>query len=107
VVHCSIDEGPQHGLRGSGQSHRETGRQQSGADNRRAHSCIYDNDDIGRYLNIADGNLQLVQLLLKIGVFLGHLFVLGFPLAVGDFECLDLSLVVAGLDVGLAESKLL
>jgi hypothetical protein len=48
-----------------------------------------------------------VQLLLQIGVFLGHLLVLGFPLAVGDFESLDLSLVVAGLDVGLAEPVLL
>ena len=47
-----------------------------------------------------------MQLLLQIGVFLGHLLVLGFPLAVGDFECLNLSLVVAGLDVGLAESIL-
>jgi hypothetical protein len=45
-----------------------------------------------------------VQVLLQIGVFLGHLLVLGFPLAVGDFKCLNLSLVVTGLDIGLAES---
>jgi hypothetical protein len=32
----------------------ETGRQQSEAGNRQAHCCIYDDDDIGRYLNIAD-----------------------------------------------------
>jgi hypothetical protein len=46
---------------------------------------------------------KVVELLLGVGVFLGHLFVLGFPLVAGLLEGLDFAFVVAGLDVGLAE----
>ena len=46
---------------------------------------------------------KVVELLLGVGVFLGHLFVLGFPLVSGLLEGLDFAFVVAGFDVGLAE----
>jgi len=46
---------------------------------------------------------KVVELLLGVGVFLGHLLVLGFPLVAGLLEGLDFALVVARLDVGLAE----
>jgi hypothetical protein len=46
---------------------------------------------------------KVVELLLGVGVFLGHLFVLGFPLVAGLFEGLDFAFVVAGFDIGLAE----
>jgi hypothetical protein len=58
---------------------------------------------MGRYLNIADGNLQVMQVLLEIGVLLGHFLVFAFPLAVGGLESLHLTLVVTSLDVGLAK----
>ena len=46
---------------------------------------------------------EVIKLLLGVGIFLGHLLVLGFPLVAGCLEGLDLALVVAGFDVGLAE----
>jgi hypothetical protein len=46
---------------------------------------------------------KVIELLLGVGVFLGHLLVLGFPLVAGLLESLDFAFVVAGLDVGLAE----
>jgi hypothetical protein len=46
---------------------------------------------------------KVVELLLGVGVFLGHVLVLLLPLVGGLLECLHLALVVAGLDVGLAE----
>lgn len=98
---------PRHGSAGIRRITPGNSHQQAETGNRSAHCCIYDDDDdIRRYLNIADRNLQLMQLLLQVGVFLSHLFVLGFPLLVRDFECLNLSLVVAGLDIGLAESMI-
>ena len=48
---------------------------------------------------------KVVELLLGVGVFLGHLLVLGLPLVAGLLESLDFAFVVAGLDVGLAEPK--
>jgi hypothetical protein len=54
-------------------------------------------------LNVADGDLEVVQILLQLGVLLGHLLVLGLPLVALRLEGLHLALVVAGLDVGLAE----
>ena len=46
---------------------------------------------------------EVVELLLGVGVFLGHLLVLGFPLVAGLLEGLYFAFVVTGLDVGLAE----
>lgn len=46
---------------------------------------------------------KVVELLLGVGVFLGHLLVLGLPLVARLLESLDFAFVVAGLDVGLAE----
>jgi hypothetical protein len=46
---------------------------------------------------------KVIELLLGVGVFLSHLFVLGLPLVSGLLESLDFAFVVAGLDVGLAE----
>lgn len=54
-------------------------------------------------LNVADGDLEVVQILLQLCVLLGHLLVLGLPLVALRLEGLHLALVVAGLDVGLAE----
>lgn len=54
-------------------------------------------------LDVADGDLEVVQVLLQLGVLLGHLLVLGLPLVTLRLEGLDLALVVAGLDIGLAE----
>lgn len=44
-----------------------------------------------------------MQILLQLGVLLGHLLVLGLPLITLRLEGLHLALVVAGLDIGLAE----
>lgn len=46
---------------------------------------------------------KVIELLLRVGVFLGHLLVLLLPRVGGLLEGLDFALVVAGLDVGLAE----
>jgi hypothetical protein len=46
---------------------------------------------------------KVVELLLGVAVLLGHVLVLLLPLVGGLLECLHLALVVAGLDVGLAE----
>lgn len=62
---------------------------------------------IGRNLNIADGDFQFMQLLLQVGVFLGHFLIFGLPLAVGNLKSLHLSLVVTSLDIGLSEPILL
>lgn len=44
-----------------------------------------------------------MQILLQLGVLLGHLLVLGLPLVALRLEGLHLALVVAGLDVSLAK----
>ena len=46
---------------------------------------------------------EVVELLLGVAVLLGHVLVLLLPLVGGLLKSLDLALVVAGLDVGLAE----
>jgi hypothetical protein len=48
---------------------------------------------------------EFIELLLGVGVFLGHFFVLGFPLVAGLFEGLDFAFVVTRLDIGLAEPE--
>src|SRR5262245_64372877 len=48
---------------------------------------------------------EVVELLLGVGVLLGHLLILGFPLVARLFEGLHFAFVVAGLDVGLAEPR--
>ena len=59
--------------------------------------------DVGWCSDVTNLRNKVVELLLGVGVFLGHLFVLGFPLVAGLLEGLDFAFVVAGLDVGLAE----
>lgn len=54
-------------------------------------------------LDVANLCLELLQLLLDVGVFLGHLLVLALPGIPLGLEGLDFSLEVAGLDVGLSE----
>lgn len=54
-------------------------------------------------LDVADGDLKVVEILLQLGVLLGHLLVLGLPLVALRLEGLHLAFVVAGLDIGLAE----
>lgn len=56
-----------------------------------------------RSLDVTDLCHKVVELLPGVGVFLGHLFVLGLPLVTRSFESLHFALEVAGLDVGLAE----
>lgn len=54
-------------------------------------------------LDVANLCLELLQLLLDVGVFLGHLLVLALPGIALGLEGLDFSLEVASLDVGLSE----
>jgi len=54
-------------------------------------------------LDAADLGEKVIQLFLCVVVLLGYLFVLLFPLCVGLFESLNLTLKVAGLDIGLAK----
>jgi hypothetical protein len=54
-------------------------------------------------LDVANFGLEVVQFLLNVGVFLGHLLELLLPLVTVLLESLDFALEVAGLDVGLAE----
>ena len=54
-------------------------------------------------LDVANLELELLELLLHLGILLGHLLVFGFPLVPLRLEGLDFSLKVSGLDVGLAE----
>ena len=55
------------------------------------------------FLNVADRDLEIVQVLLQLGVLLCHLLVLALPLVPGGFERLHLAFVVTSLDIGLAE----
>ena len=56
-----------------------------------------------RGLDVANLGDKVVELLLGEVVLLGHLLVLGLPLIAGGLQGLHLALVVAGLDIGLAE----
>lgn len=60
-----------------------------------------------KLLDVANLGDKVVELLLGLCVLLGHLLVLGLPLIPGAFEGLDFALIVAGLDVGLAESVMM
>lgn len=55
-------------------------------------------------LDVTDLGHEVIELLLRVGVLLGHLLVLLLPLVALGFEGLDFALVVAGFDVGCAES---
>ena len=59
--------------------------------------------DDGRRSDVTNLRNEVVELLLGVAVLLGHILVLLLPLVGGLLESLDLALVVAGLDVGLAE----
>lgn len=58
---------------------------------------------MARRSDVTDLLDKVLELLLGVFVFLGHLLVLGLPLVSGLLEGLDFAFVVAGLDVGLAE----
>jgi len=58
-----------------------------------------------RRSDVTDVLDKVFELLLGVGVFLGHLLVLCFPLVAGLLESLDFAFVVARLDVGLAEPR--
>ena len=60
-------------------------------------------DDDGCRSDVTDLRDEVVELLLGVAVLLGHVLVLLLPLVGGLLECLDLALIVAGLDVSLAE----
>lgn len=62
-------------------------------------------DKIDHPLDVANLVLELLQLLLKGSVLLGHLLVLLLPLVTLVLEGLHLSLEVSGLDVGLSEPR--
>lgn len=53
-------------------------------------------------LDAAQLALQFLQFLLQIRVFLGHLFILGFPFVALLLESLHLAFVMAGFDIGLS-----
>lgn len=57
-------------------------------------------------LDVTDLGDEVVQLLLRVGIFLGHFLILLLPLFRGLLEGLDFALVVACFDIGLAESDL-
>ena len=59
--------------------------------------------DVGWCSDVTNLRNKVVELLLGVAVFLGHVLVLLLPLVGGLLECLHLALVVAVLDVGLAE----
>lgn len=54
-------------------------------------------------LNIAYRDFQVVEILLQLGMLLGHVFIFALPLVPRRLEGLHLALVMAGLDIGLAE----
>ena len=62
--------------------------------------------DVGWCSDVTNLRNKVVELLLGVAVFLGHVLVLLLPLVGGLLECLHLALVVAGLDVGLTEPGL-
>ena len=64
---------------------------------------MVDGVDDGGCSDVTNLRNKVVELLLGVAVFLGHVLVLLLPLVGGLLECLHLALVVAGLDVGLAE----
>jgi hypothetical protein len=59
--------------------------------------------DEGRRSDVTNLRNKVIELLLGVAVLLGHVLVFLLPLVGGLLECLHLALVVAGLDVGLAE----
>lgn len=54
-------------------------------------------------LDVADRNLEVVQILLQFRMLLRHLLVLALPLVTRSLERLHLAFVMTSLDVGLAE----
>jgi len=56
-------------------------------------------------LDVANFRLEFLQLLLCLGVFLGHLLVLRLPLVSFDFKSLNLTFEVASLDVSLPQPE--
>jgi hypothetical protein len=58
----------------------------------------------GKLLDVANFRHKVVELLLRVSVLLGHVLVFLLQLVVVLLERLHLPLVVAGLDVCLAES---
>jgi hypothetical protein len=64
---------------------------------------LVDDDDDGCRSDVTNLRDEVVELLLGVVVLLGHVLVLLLPLVGGLLKCLHLALVVAGLDVGLAE----
>lgn len=59
---------------------------------------------ISRKSDVTNLCLEVVQLLLHCGVFLGHLLVLRLPLITVLLKGLDFAFEVASLDIGLTES---
>lgn len=57
----------------------------------------------GRSSDIADLNLELLELLLDLGILRGHLFVLGLPGIPLGLEGLDFTLEMSRLDIGLTK----
>lgn len=66
-------------------------------------SSVLGGYDVGWRSDVTNLRDEVVELLLGVVVLLGHVLVLLLPLVGGLLECLHLALVVAGLDVGLAE----
>jgi hypothetical protein len=64
---------------------------------------MVDGVDDGSRSNVTNLRNKVVELLLGVAVLLGHVLVLLLPLVGRLLECLDLALIVAGLDIGLAE----
>jgi hypothetical protein len=69
------------------------------------HVNNHEGDKITARSDVTKLGSELIELLLGVGVFLGHLFVFRFPLVSGLLESLDFTFEVAGFDVGLAEPR--
>lgn len=70
---------------------------------RAMHACSTPQHQEGWSSDGIDLTLEFLQVLLDLGVLRGHLLVLGLPLISLLFESLNLSLEVAGLNIGLSE----
>lgn len=56
-------------------------------------------------LDVANLGNKVVELLLRLGILLGHLLILGLPLITSLFERVDFALKVASLDICLTQSE--
>ena len=62
-------------------------------------------DGSGHCLDVTHALFQFLQLLLEIGMFLGHFLVLALPFVSGLLESLNFAFVMSSLDIGLSKPE--